>query len=110
MLSHGSIVRAWHGWTTPEDAAAYDELLNGTIAPGIMAREIPGLRGLTVLRRIPTEAPAHFLTLMTFDNWAAVERFAGQDATASVVPPTARALLARHDERSQHFEVRHHHA
>jgi hypothetical protein len=109
MLSKGSIVRAWHGWTTPENAAAYDELLNGTIAPGIVARDIPGLRGLTVLRRMPAEAPAHFLTLMTFDNWSAVELFAGQDPTASVVPPAARALLTHHDERSQHFEVRHHH-
>lgn len=103
MLSNGTIIRAWHGWTTPDNAAAYDELLNGTIAPGIMSRDIPGLSGLTVLRH--TDTPGHFLTLMTFDDWSAVERFAGPDPAASVVPPAARALLARHDERSQHFEV-----
>jgi hypothetical protein len=103
------IIRAWHGWTTPDNAAAYDELLNGTIAPGIMSRGIPGLSGLTVLRRMQNEAPAHFLTLMTFDDWSSVERFAGPDPTSSVVPPAARALLTHHDERSQHFEVRRHH-
>ena len=104
-----SIVRAWHGWTTPENAAAYEDLLNTTIAPEIMARQIPGLRELAVLRRVPAEAPAHFLTLMTFDGWPAVERFAGPDATSSVVPPAARALLSHHDEHSQHFELRHRH-
>jgi hypothetical protein len=103
------IVRAWHGWTTPENAQAYEELLNGTIAPAIMAREIPGLHDLAVLRRVPQEAQGHFLTLMTFDDWRAVTEFAGPDAASSVVPPAARALLARHDAHSQHFELLHRH-
>jgi hypothetical protein len=100
------IIRAWNGWTaTPENAQAYEELLNGTIAPAIMARGIPGLRELAVLRRTPHEAEGHFLTLMTFADWHAVEQFAGPDPAASVVPPAARELLARHDPRSQHFEL-----
>ena len=103
------IIRAWHGWTTPENAQAYDELLNGTIAPAITARQIPGLHDLAVLRRVPQEAQGHFLTLMTFADWQAVEEFAGPDAANSVVPPAARALLARHDAHSQHFELRHRH-
>ncbi len=106
------IIRAWSGWATPEHAAAYDELLNGTIAPGIVDRRIPGLRELAVARRLPTEetdGDAHFLTLMTFDDWAAVQEFAGTDPSGSVVPPAARALLARHDAHSQHFEFRHRH-
>jgi len=103
------IIRAWNGWTTQENAAAYEELLNGTIAPGIMARDIPGLHDLAVLRRVDQEAQGHFLTLMTFDNWSAVEKFAGPDASTSVVPPAARALLTRHDAHSQHFELLHRH-
>jgi hypothetical protein len=103
------IIRAWNGWTTAENAAAYDELLNGTIAPAIMARDIPGLHDLAVLRRVGREAQGHFVTLMTFDNWQAVEEFAGPDAVNSVVPPAARALLARHDAHSQHFELLHRH-
>jgi antibiotic biosynthesis monooxygenase (ABM) superfamily enzyme len=99
------IIRAWNGWTTAENAQDYEDLLNGTIAPGIMARDIPGLRGLTVLRRTAGEATGHFATLMTFDDWAAVAAFAGPDPTGSVVPPAARELLARHDAQSQHFEV-----
>lgn len=107
MLLNGSVIRAWRGWTAQEDAAAYDELLNGTIAPGIMARGIPGLSELVVLRRMPAEAPAEFRTLMAFDGWSAVEEFAG--GTTSVVPPAARALLSSHDEHAQHFEVRRRH-
>ena len=103
------IIRAWNGWTTTENAAAYEELLNGTIAPAIMAREIPGLHELAVLRRASQEAQGHFLTLMTFDDWQAVEQFAGPTATASVVPPAARELLTRHDAHSQHFELLHRH-
>ena len=33
-----------------------------------------------------------FVTLMTFDDWTAVESFAGPDQTASVVPPQGAAL------------------
>ncbi|WP_229787265.1 hypothetical protein [Actinokineospora fastidiosa] len=88
-----------------EAAAAYAELLNGTIAPGILDRGIPGLRELAVLRRRPEEHPGHFATLMTFDDWAAVEEFAGPGGTGSVVPPAARALLSRFDEHSAHFEL-----
>jgi hypothetical protein len=104
------IVRAWRGWTTEPDAtAAYERLLNGTIAPGIMARGIAGLHELAVLRRVPHEGAAEHLTLMTFDDWAAVTAFAGHDPGASVVPPAARALLDRHDEHSQHYELIHRH-
>jgi hypothetical protein len=103
------IIRAWNGWTTPENAKAYEDLLNGTIAPTIIARDIPGLHDLAVLRRVTQEAPNHFLTLMTFDNWQAVEEFAGPDAANSVIPPAARALLAHHDAHSQHFELLHRH-
>lgn len=107
------IIRMWSGWTTAEQAAAYEQLLNTSIAPDIMRRGIGGLQELAVLRRVPGEldpdGTAQFLTLMTFDDWSAVADFAGPDAAASVVPPAARAVLARHDARSQHYELLHRH-
>ena len=103
----GMILRTWRGWTsTPESAEAYEKLLNGTIAPAIMRRGIAGLRDLSVFRRVdPDGDDTEFLTVMTFDGWPAVEEFAGPDPTASVVPAEARALLSRHDEHSQHYEL-----
>jgi hypothetical protein len=44
--------------------------------------------------------------MMWFDSIAAVRAFAGEDYEIAVVPPQARALLSRFDERSQHYEVR----
>jgi hypothetical protein len=100
------ILRTWRGWTsTPEAAEAYEKLLNGTIAPAIMRRGVAGLRDLSVFRRMDGDDDTEFLTVMTFDDWAAVTEFAGPDATASVVPDQARAILARHDEHSQHYEL-----
>ncbi|AXB42231.1 antibiotic biosynthesis monooxygenase [Amycolatopsis albispora] len=103
------ILRVWHGWAAGTRAAAYEELLTTEIAPGILRRGIPGLRELSVLRREPDESSVdgltEFVTTMTFDDWAAVRTFAGDDLTGAVVPPEARALLTRFDEHSQHYEL-----
>jgi antibiotic biosynthesis monooxygenase (ABM) superfamily enzyme len=100
------IVRIWHGWTTSDNADAYQKLLDTTIVPGILARAIPGLRGVDILRRRDGDGgEVEFSTSMTFDDWAAVQSFAGPDPTASVVPASAQRLLARHDQHSQHYEL-----
>jgi hypothetical protein len=46
-----------------------------------------------------------FVTIMWFDDLAAVRRFVGEDYARSHVPPEARAVLARFDERAAHYEV-----
>jgi hypothetical protein len=43
---------------------------------------------------------------MRFDTLDAVREFAGDDYEVAVVPPAARDLLSRFDERSQHNEIR----
>ena len=40
-----------------------------------------------------------------FDSLDAVKEFAGEDYEVAVVPPQARKLLARFDERSAHYET-----
>ena len=100
------INRIWHGWTTPANADAYEALLKEEIFAGIAGREIPGYRGIQLLRR-KVRDEVEFVTIMTFDTLDAVRNFAGIDLEAAVVPPRARALLARFDERSQHYEIRH---
>jgi heme-degrading monooxygenase HmoA len=100
------INRIWHGWTTPANADAYEELLKEEIFEGIKDREIPGYRGIQLLRR-DNRDEVEFVTIMRFDTLDAVRNFAGEDFEAAVVPPKARVLLARFDERSQHYEIRH---
>ena len=87
------IGRTWHGWTRPEDAGAYEELLRERILPGIEARGIDGYGGAYLLRR-DVDGEVEFVTLLWFDSMNAVREFAGEDVEVSVVPAEARALLA----------------
>jgi len=99
------ISRIWHGYTTPGNADTYEALLRDEIFTGIEARSIAGLREIQMLRRDLGDE-VEFVTEMWFDSLDAVVEFAGEDYEVSVVPPAARAVLARFDERSQHYEVR----
>jgi hypothetical protein len=98
------ILRLWRGWTTPENADPYEELIRTTIFPGILTRTIAGLEGLELFRR-PLEAEVEFMTAMRFTSWGAVRAFAGQNWEVSVVPP-ARLVLSRFDEKAVHYEQR----
>ena len=99
------IARIWHGWTTPANADVYEALLREEIFEGIRDRQIPGLKDLQLLRR-PAGAEVEFTTIMRFESLDAVAEFAGEDYEAAVVPPNARAVLSRFDDRSQHYEIR----
>jgi hypothetical protein len=98
------ICRIWHGWTTPANAGAYEALLRSEIFPWIENRRLAGFHGIQLLRRALDDA-VEFVTIMWFESMASVREFAGDDPEAAVVLPAARALLARFDERSQHYDV-----
>jgi len=98
------ISRIWHGWTTPANADAYQQLLTTKILPGI--HRVPGYHGATLLRR-DAGAEVEFITITRFDSMDAVRAFAGPGFDVAVVPPEARALLARFDDRSKHYETIH---
>ncbi len=99
------IIRIWHGWTSPSNADIYENLLKEEIFVGIQNRHIPGFRGIQLLRRELKEE-VEFITIMKFDSLDAVRQFAGEDYEVAVVPQKARTVLARFDERSQHYEMR----
>jgi heme-degrading monooxygenase HmoA len=100
------IARLWHGWTTPENADAYEDLLKEQIFPGILERRIAGLQKIELLRRDAAGDEVEFITLMYFSSLDAIRAFAGEDFQVAVVPPAARAVLSRFDARSLHYEVR----
>jgi antibiotic biosynthesis monooxygenase (ABM) superfamily enzyme len=99
------ISRIWHGWTTPANADTYEALLKTEIFVGIQERQIPGYRGIHLLRRDLGDE-VEFVTIMWFDSLDAVRAFAGEDYERAVVPSRARAVLSRFDERSSHYEVK----
>lgn len=98
------IRRMWRGWTTPDNADAYERLLQERIFPGIVARGIDGLHGLEAWRRT-ADGEVEFVTVLSFTSLDAAAEFTGGDPARSVVPDAARALLARFDEHSLHYHL-----
>ena len=98
------IARIWRGWTTPENAEAYQRIVSQEVLPGIAARDLDGYRGAYLLRR-DLDGEVEFATIMLFDSLEQVRAFAGEDYETAYVPPRARAVLARFEERSAHYET-----
>ena len=44
------IARIWYGYTTPQNADAYETLLRTEIFSGILARNVTGFRRIELLR------------------------------------------------------------
>ena len=87
-----------------DNAAAYEAIVRGEVIPGIEARRIAGFRQIDLMRR-NLGSEIEFTTLMWFDSIAAIKAFVGEDHEVAHVPPAARAVLSRFDERVVHFEV-----
>jgi heme-degrading monooxygenase HmoA len=98
------ISRIWHGWTTPDNADAYQRIVSTEVLPGIADRAIPGYLGAHLLRR-PLAGEVEFVTILWFDSLDAIRQFMGDDYEVAHVPSRARAVLSRFDERAQHYET-----
>jgi heme-degrading monooxygenase HmoA len=99
------IERVWRGWTRPEQAEAYERLLEETILPEIAATVGDGYQGHRVLRR-STDGSVAFMTVLRFDSMESVRRLTGPDPETAHVPAEAKALLSEWEETVEHFEVR----
>lgn len=101
------IARIWHGWTTPQNADAYENLLKEKVFVGIGARNITGYLGVQLLRR-EIEQEVEFTTIMWFDSIENVKEFTGnEDYEEAHVPDAARALLSRFEARAVHSTLLH---
>lgn len=98
------ICRLWRGWTTRDNADAYERIVRGEVIPGIEARRIAGFRHIDLIKR-ELGGEVEFQTLMWFDSLDAIKAFMGEDYSVSHVPDAARAVLARFDDRAAHYEV-----
>ena len=98
------ICRLWRGWTTRENAGAYERIVRAEVIPGIEARQIPGFRHIDLMKR-DLGHEVEFQTLMWFDSLEAIKAFMGEDYAVSHVPAAAQAVLKRFDNRAAHYEV-----
>jgi heme-degrading monooxygenase HmoA len=78
------IARIWHGWTKPENAKAYEDMLRDEIFPGIARRNIKGYRGAELFIHEDGNE-IEFVTLLRFDSMEAVKEFAGMDESKPVI-------------------------
>ena len=72
------ICRLWRGWTTKDNADAYEDIMRGQAIPDIEARRIPGFRSIELVRR-ERDHDVEFMTRMWFDNLDSVKAFMGED-------------------------------
>jgi len=98
------IARIWHGYTTPENADVYFKILTTEVIPGIAGMKISGYESIQVLKR-HLEDEVEFITIMWFESLENIKSFTGEDYEVAHVPPRARQVLKRFDERSQHYDV-----
>ena len=100
------ILRIWHGRTTPENAAAYEELVVEENYDTIAEETGEGYRGFELARREDGDE-VEYVTVTRFDSWDAVDSFAGddRDRDEAYVPPAARELLVDYDETVEHYEL-----
>lgn len=99
------IKRVWHGWTTPENADAYESVLSRHVIPDIEGRNIPGYCGFEVFRA-DTGEEVEFVTIMTFASLQSICDFLGDDFETPYIPSRARPLLSRWNTRVVHYEAR----
>jgi hypothetical protein len=98
------ITRIWRGWTTPENAGAYQRIVSTEVLPSIAQREISGYRGAYLLRREVGDE-VEFVTILLFESLDALREFGGDDYEKAYVPPQAREVLSRFDQTSAHYET-----
>jgi antibiotic biosynthesis monooxygenase (ABM) superfamily enzyme len=79
-------------------------------AIAVKVRGIAGLRSIDILRREVAGGEVEFITILMFDDWAAVDAFASPDRAAAVIPAAARQWLRSYDKQSQHYDLVAHHA
>jgi len=105
------IARVWRGWTTHQNADAYETVLRTQTFPSAIAKDVGGLRELQALR-LERLGETEFLAIVWFDDVDAVRAFAAARGVAedehekSVISQRAREVLRRYDFKVEHYEVK----
>jgi antibiotic biosynthesis monooxygenase (ABM) superfamily enzyme len=92
----------WHGYTTPENANAYESMLKPELLPGLS--KVPGFRGSYLLRR-PHGDEVEFITIILWNSLDDIRAVAGPDYESAVIPDERKKVLARWDNKATHYEV-----
>jgi len=96
------ISRQWRGLARAEHASSYESHLRGETFPSL--RSIEGFVDATILKRTLPNG-IEFLVITRWSSMAAIEKFAGADVEAAVVPDKVQAMMLEYDRRVRHYDV-----
>ena len=96
------VARVWHGYTTHDNADAYEAMLKPELLPGLSSKR--GFRGSYLLRR-RHEDEVEFITIILWDSLDDIRAIAGADYETAVIPEERKRVLARWDLKAAHYDV-----
>ena len=106
MDTNGAVARIWRGWTTVENADAYQAIAEDEVFPAIIERRIPGLVSAQVMRADDViDGEVEFTTIIWFESLDSVKNFMGEDYRQAHMPENARAVLKRFESEAKHFHL-----
>lgn len=97
-----SIIRTWRGWTTPENAAIYEDMLINEVFPTVKRNGVEGLKKVSISTKDVNDETEFFLVLQ-FDSLNAVKKFAGENYEKAYIPDNAKKVLKRYDKTAVHY-------
>lgn len=97
------IARIWKGWTTHDNALAYEELFKTLVLPKV-TKGVSSYISTNLLRREVGEE-VEFTTIFWFESFEAVKDFAGPNVEQAVVPEQVKELMSHYEETVQHHDV-----
>ena len=92
----------WRGWTTAQNATAYEGVFNTIVLPHL--HSVSGSKQAFLFRR-ELRDEVEFAVLTMFSSIEAIKNFAGEDYESAVISDEARKVLSRFDSRVIHYEV-----
>ena len=105
MKINSKIIRTWKGWTTPENASIYENMLISEVFPAVKKKGVAGLEKVSISIK-KSEKEVEFFLILQFDSLDAVKVFAGPNYEIAYIPDEAKKVLLRYDETAQHYEFR----
>ena len=96
------ISRQWRGLARAEYASSYESHLRSETFPSL--RSIEGFVDAAILKRTLPNG-IEFLVITRWSSMAAIEKFAGADVEAAVVPDKVQAMMLEYDRRVRHYDV-----
>ena len=105
MADHNKIIRTWTGWTTPENAPVYEDMLINEVFPTVKKNGVEGLEKVSI-STLEKQDEVEFFLVLQFDNLNSVKKFAGENYTQAYIPDNAKKVLSRYDSNAQHFELK----